>query len=141
MQASARGVTRTLTRGRRASDGIFPNWPRKKVMEYLALFIAAATVYGMVTTWIASRYATRSELTPIVRRIDSVGVAVGSVSVRVETLEVLRRVDADADRRMNALFMGLVKLRCLEISDERAFLVGLPCDSILTPRQRAGRPR
>lgn len=142
MHASARSssaVTRTLARGRRAGDGIFPNISRKRAIEYLALIVAASTVYGMITTWVASRYATRAEIAPIVRRIDSVGVAVGSVSVRVDTLEALRRRDAENDRRMNTLFMGLVKLRCLEISEEKAFLVGLPCDSLLAPATRRSR--
>lgn len=122
----------TRSQGRRATDSLFPNVSRKKVAEYLAIAIAVATVYGMLTTWVASRFATRAEIAPISQRIDT-------LATRVDDLEAVRRSDAEAAARQAELINGLVRLRCIEISPEKAFLANLPCESMLSPRQKQGR--
>lgn len=124
-----------------ATDGLFPGWNRKKVAEVMGIIIAASTIWGMFTTCVASKLATRSEIGGIRDTIGVVAKRQDSLSTRVTSLEDIRQRDAQSIRQMDVNMMRLVRLRCMEITEEQAYLVQLPCDSLLTPRQRRERPQ
>jgi hypothetical protein len=137
-ESDPRNVTAGAIIEAAVEDRLFPSWTKKDVAQWLGILIAAGTIYVGLSTWFATRFATRKEIEeqvqPVAHKLDAFA---GSTNTRLQRIEE-RQHNAEA---VHELLVPMARLQCLDYQRQRSLSLadaaGLPCDSLLrrvTPR-------